>query len=108
VASESFEFHTWLAPGLGPAYEAFHRAIPAELDAAMRTAGVLEWRIYRRGNALTHRVVAHDRLRMSEMLDDDPVNQSWQRQVAPYLADGTGDVPSDRGVLVWDFTWPTR
>jgi L-rhamnose mutarotase len=108
VASESFEFQTWLAPGLGPAYEAFHRAIPADLDAAMRAAGVLEWRIYRHGTALTHRVVAQDRRRMSEALDKDPANESWQRQVAPYLADGTGVVPSDRGTLVWDFTWPTR
>ena len=108
MASEPFEFHTWLAPGLGVAYEAFHRAIPAELDAAMRRAGVIEWRIYRTGTALTHRVLAHDRQRMSETLDNDPVNQSWQRQIAPYHADGTGDVPSAQGTLVWDFTWPTR
>jgi L-rhamnose mutarotase len=109
VPSDAFEFRTALAPGLGEAYEEFHRAIPADLHSAMRAAGVLEWRIYRNGTTLTHRVVATDREEMSHVLDVDPVNESWQRQVAPYLA----AVPEpaaldDPGFLVWDFNWPTR
>jgi L-rhamnose mutarotase len=120
-SAESFEFHTFLAPGLGPAYDDFHRAIPAELDAAMRAAGVVGWQIYRNRTTLTHRVVAQDRQRMSRILDRDPVNARWQQQVAPYLAPPTGapgtvppdtgppeDVPPDPGNLVWDFSWPTR
>ncbi|MDQ1597820.1 MAG: L-rhamnose mutarotase [Microbacteriaceae bacterium] len=109
LTDEAFEFRTALAPGLGEAYEEFHRAIPAELDAAMRVAGVLEWRIYRAGTTLTHRVVATDRKRMSRVLDVDPVNESWQRQIAPYLAAVPEPAaPADPGILVWDFAWPTR
>jgi L-rhamnose mutarotase len=117
-STESFEFHTFLAPGLGPAYDDFHRAIPAELDAAMRAAGVVGWQIYRNRTTLTHRVVAQDRKHMSRILDRDPVNVRWQQQVAPYLVEAppTGaldtvppeDVPPDPGNLVWDFSWPTR
>jgi L-rhamnose mutarotase len=108
-STESFEFRTFLAPGLGPAYDDFHRAIPAELDAAMRAAGVVGWQIYRNGTTLTHRVIARDRQHMSRTLERDPVNVRWQQEVAPYLIDEppTG-APDDRGKLVWDFSWPTR
>jgi L-rhamnose mutarotase len=121
-STESFEFLTFLAPGLGPAYDDFHRAIPAELDAAMRAAGVVGWQIYRNRATLTHRVVAQDRQHMSRILDADPVNVRWQQQVAPYLAPPTvapdtgrpdTEPPNtgphkDVGNLVWDFSWPTR
>jgi L-rhamnose mutarotase len=106
---ESFEFRTFLAAGMGPAYDDFHRAIPGDLDAAMRAAGVIGWRIYRNGTTLTHRVVALDRRRMGQVLDRDPVNMRWQKQVAPYLVEApAGDVGGDPGDLVWDFSWPTR
>lgn len=128
-ASESFVFVTRLKPGLGAAYDAFHRAIPEDLDATMRAAGVLEWRIYRNREVLTHRVVAVDRRAMSATLDADPINQSWQRQVDPYLvpaipadasvpagvptsaAASAGSWPIEAaavGDLVWDISWPTR
>jgi L-rhamnose mutarotase len=107
--TESFEFRTFLAPGLGPAYDDFHRAIPAALDAAMRAAGVIGWQIYRNRTTLTHRVVARDRHRLSRILDRDPVNLRWQQQVAPYLAEvPPADAPNDLGDLVWDFSWPAR
>jgi L-rhamnose mutarotase len=106
---ESFEFRTFLAPGMGPAYDEFHRAIPADLDAVMRAAGVTGWRIYRNGTTLTHRVDAVDRQRMGEILDRDPVNQRWQQEVAPYLVEAPADddAGGDPGDLVWDFAWPT-
>jgi L-rhamnose mutarotase len=118
-ATESFEFHTFLAPGLGPAYDDFHRANPAELDAAMRAAGVVGWQIYRNRTTLTHRVVARNRQQMTRILDRDPVNVRWQQQVAPYLVEvpptGAPNVgaphagpPNGAGNLVWDFSWPTR
>ena len=111
---DTFDFHTHLRPGLGLAYEQFHRAIPSEVAAALKAAGVVEWRIYRNKATLTHEVVAADRGRMSEILDADPVNERWQRQVAPYLAaepapDLPGaELPADRGTLIWDFYWATR
>ena len=106
---DSFEFSTRLRPGLGHAYEQFHRAVPSEVAGALKAAGVIEWRIYRNKTTLTHEVVATDRDRMSELLDADPVNERWQRQVAPYLAtEAAPEPPEDRGTLIWDFSWPTR
>lgn len=110
MASESFEFHTWLGPHFGPAYEEFHRAIPVELHTAMRAAGVLGWQIYRNDSLLTHRVIAEDRRRLDTELDSHPVNQRWQREVAPFLSaqQNSPVFPDDRGTLIWDFSWPTR
>lgn len=107
---DSFEFSTRLRPGLGQAYEQFHRAIPSEVDGALRAAGVVEWRIYRNRTTLTHEVVAEDQQRMNELLDADPVNERWQRQVAPYLSQEPAPAPpaGDRGPLIWDLSWPTR
>ncbi|HEY2557207.1 MAG TPA: L-rhamnose mutarotase [Diaminobutyricibacter sp.] len=107
---DSFAFSTRLRPGLGHAYEQFHRAIPSEVAETLKAAGVIEWRIYRNKTTLTHEVVATDRKRMDAFLDSDPVNERWQRQVAPYLS--TEPAPeltaADRGTLIWDFSWPTR
>lgn len=119
-----FEFCTRLAPGRERDYEFFHRAIPADLDRAMRAAGVLGWRIYRDGSTLTHVVEACDRARMRAALDSDPVNRAWQEQVAPFLAAAqdppasaapasaapaaVAPGPAQRGVLIWDLSWPTR
>lgn len=106
---DSFEFSTRLRPGLGHAYEQFHRAIPSDVAAALTAAGVVEWRIYRNKTTLTHRVVATDRGRMNRQLDADPVNERWQRQVAPYLTtEPATEQLDDPGTLIWDFSWPTR
>lgn len=108
VSAESFEFRTRLAPGMGNAYELFHRAIPAELHAVMRDCGVVAWQIFLRGDVVTHRVVA-DRRALTEKLDPHPVNRAWQRQVAPYLLPGEHpDAPDHPGALIWEFSWPTR
>lgn len=107
--SEIFEFRTHLAAGRERDYERFHRAIPADLDRAMRDAGVVGWRIYRHGGTLTHVVEACDRARMEALLDADPTNREWQRQVAPFLAEAPGqEASTGRGALIWDLSWPTR
>jgi L-rhamnose mutarotase len=112
---DSFEFRTRLAPGRADDYVRFHRAIPADLDRAMRAAGVIGWRIHRSGLVLTHVVEARGRERTLALLEADPVNQAWQRQVAPYLDPAPEGTPEQaassadaRGELIWDMTWPTR
>jgi L-rhamnose mutarotase len=108
--SDIFEFCTYVAPGREEDYERFHRAIPADLDRAMRAAGVLGWRIYRNATRLTHVVEARDRAAMQAQLDGDPVNLRWQQQVAPFLGPGDGAAPgaTGPGTLIWDMSWPTR
>jgi L-rhamnose mutarotase len=111
--TETFEFRTCLAAGRELDYERFHRAIPADLDRAMRDAGVVGWRIYRDRTNLTHVVEACDRERMQATLEADPVNRAWQKQVAPFLAPssrsaGLASPATARGTLIWDMSWPTR
>ena len=110
---EEFEFSTWLRPGAERAYESLHRAIPADLDAAMRAAGVRDWRIHRFGTRLVHRVVAEDRDLMTRRLDGDPRNRQWQEEVSVHLREGgepdaTEPDDGDEGTLVWELSWATR
>jgi len=108
--TETFTFSTLLRAGREPDYERFHRAIPVELDAAMRAAGVLGWQIRRQGTTLTHEVTARSRAQMNLILQHDQVNRAWQREVAPFLDTGRpASAPdADPGALIWDFSWPTR
>jgi L-rhamnose mutarotase len=108
--TETFTFTTVLRAGREHDYERFHRAVPADLDAAMRAAGVLGWQIRRHGTTLTHKVTARSRTQMNLILQRDEVNRAWQREVAPFLDTGRPAPPpeTDPGTLVWDFSWPTR
>ncbi|PJJ62002.1 L-rhamnose mutarotase [Compostimonas suwonensis] len=113
---DEFEFTTRLAAGRERAYEECHRAVPRDLDASMRDAGVLAWAIFRNGTVLTHRVVARDAEAMRAALDADPVNRRWQEEVAPFLDDGARPAPEpherhephEPGALIWDLSWPVR
>jgi len=111
-STQTFAFTTHLAEGRERDYEQFHRSIPADLDRAMRDAGVVGWRIHRDGTTLTHFVEALDRARMEAQLSVDPVNLAWQEQVAPFLAPAESGVatasPAEAGAFIWDFSWPTR
>jgi L-rhamnose mutarotase len=108
--TETFTFTTLLRAGRERDYECFHRAIPAELDAAMRGAGVLAWQIRRHGTTLTHEVTARSRAQMNLVLQHDQVNRAWQREVEPFLSTRPPASPpdADPGALIWDFSWPTR
>jgi L-rhamnose mutarotase len=110
--AETFVFTSRLRNGAERGYEEFHRAIPARLDAAMREAGIVAWRIFRNGRTLTHDVTAINRASALSALDEDPINQQWQLDVAPFVDDSPGadgdPVPHDIGQLIWDFAWPTR
>lgn len=80
--------HTRLKPGAEAAYERIHAVIPEDLDAALREAGVLSWRIWRDGPDLFHLVRVEDPVRMRRHLRDHPANAVWQRRMAELL-----DVP---------------
>src|SRR5262245_35450272 len=98
--------HTRLAPGMEEQYEAVHAVIPAELDAALREAGVHSWRIWRDDRDLFHVVEVDDYQRMRHLLRDHPANVPWQARMAQLLEvpdDYSGD---DTGLrLVWQRVW---
>ncbi|GAA5188037.1 L-rhamnose mutarotase [Rugosimonospora acidiphila] len=95
--------HTRLAPGKEAEYEAVHAVIPPDLDAALREAGVHDWRIWRDGLDLFHVVEVEDYRRMRHFLRDHQANAPWQARMAELLEvedDYSGD---DSGInLVWE------
>ncbi|HEV8557466.1 MAG TPA: L-rhamnose mutarotase [Actinophytocola sp.] len=82
--------HTKLKPGREADYERIHAVIPTDLDAALRTAGVHRWEIWRDGLDLFHLVEVEDYQAMRRALADHPANVPWQTRMAELL-----DVPDD-------------
>jgi L-rhamnose mutarotase len=99
---ETVALHTRLKPGREADYEAVHAVIPAELDAALREAGVHSWRIWRSGRDLFHLVEVDDYAHMRSFLEEHPANVPWQARMAELLEvqdDYSGAEPSVN--LVW-------
>ena len=82
---ETVALHTRLKAGKEADYDRIHAVIPAELDVALRDAGVRSWRIWRSGRDLFHVVEVEDYARMREQLRDHPANIPWQAQMAELL-----------------------
>jgi L-rhamnose mutarotase len=101
--TERIALHTRLRPGREQEYEDVHAVIPRELDAALREAGVTNWRIWRDGQDLFHVVECEDYRAMRDHLREHPANVPWQARMAELLevADDYGG--TDRGLrLVWE------
>ena len=95
--------HTRLKPGKESEYEEVHATIPAELDAALRAAGVHAWRIWRDGRDLFHVVEVEDYKRMRDALRDHPANLPWQARMAELLEVEDDYSGTDSGIkLVWE------
>ncbi len=77
--------HTRVRPDRIEEYEAAHRAVPAELTAAIRAAGVSEWTIWRSGTELFHLLDCEDYARLLAELEQLPVNLAWQARMADLL-----------------------
>lgn len=96
--------HTRLRPDRVADYERLHATVPADLAAALRSAGVRDWRIWRDGTDLFHLVDVVDYRTMRDYLRDHPANVTWQGQVGP-LHDVPDDYSgADDGIrLLWSF-----
>ncbi|MDT8913692.1 L-rhamnose mutarotase [Amycolatopsis sp. PS_44_ISF1] len=67
------------------AYETAHREVPAELAAAIRSAGVTSWTIWRSGEHLFHLLECEDYARLLAELEHLPVNIAWQTRMEKLL-----------------------
>lgn len=95
--------HTELKPGKEAEYERVHAVIPAELDAALRAAGVHSWRIWRDGQDLFHVVEVEDYRAMRSALRDHPANVVWQATMSELLAVEDDYSGADTGLKqVWE------
>ncbi|MET4002058.1 L-rhamnose mutarotase [Arthrobacter sp. UYCu511] len=101
--SQKIALHTRLKPGKEAEYDAVHARISDELDAALRTAGVTAWNIWRSGRELFHVVEVADYQAMRKELARNPINTAWQALMSELLEvedDYSGD---DMGLAqVWE------
>jgi L-rhamnose mutarotase len=99
---ETVALHTVLKPGKETDYDRIHATIPPELDAALRAAGVHQWRIWRDGRDLFHVVECDDYQGMRAALRDHPANVPWQAQMDELLEVADDYSGRDSGLgLVW-------
>ncbi|MCH7230901.1 L-rhamnose mutarotase [Glycomyces sp. L485] len=100
---EQVALHTRLKVGREADYDRIHATIPAELDTALREAGVKRWRIWRHGRDLFHLVDVEDYQAMRHALRDHPANVPWQERMAELLEVPDDYSGADRGLpLVWE------
>jgi L-rhamnose mutarotase len=66
-------------------YEQAHAAVPPELSAAIRAAGVTSWTIWRSGTDLFHVIDCADYPATLASLATNPVNITWQARMAELL-----------------------
>jgi L-rhamnose mutarotase len=85
-------------------YEQAHAAVPAELTAAIRAAGVAEWTIWRTGTDLFHLIECADYAEMLASLDLSPVNHAWQAQMAELL-ETVHDYSADGAAAALPVVW---
>ena len=101
--TQKIALHTRLKPGKEAEYDRVHARISDELDAALRSAGVTSWNIWRSGRELFHVVEVADYQGMRKELATNPVNIEWQAVMAELLEvedDYSGD---DMGLAkVWE------
>lgn len=100
---ERIALHTRLKPGKEAEYERVHAVIPADLDAALREAGVHSWQIWRDGVDLFHVVEVENYQAMRNALRDHPANIPWQARMAELLAVEDDYSGEDSGLTqVWE------
>jgi L-rhamnose mutarotase len=85
-------------------YEQAHAAVPPELTAAIRAAGVRSWTIWRSECDLFHLIDCDDYPAMLASLNCDPVNIDWQRRMAELL-EAPHDYSADGSSAVLPVVW---
>ena len=99
---QTIALHTKLKPGKEADYDREHAVIPADLDEALREAGVHSWRIWRDGRDLFHLVEVEDYQAMRAALRDHPANIPWQAKMAELLEVEDDYSGNDSGIKhVW-------
>ncbi len=96
---ETLAIHTRLKQDRIAEYERVHAVIPAGLDAALRLAGVMQYKIWRSGQDLFHWVQVEDVAAMRVSLANAPADRHWQELINSLLEPVVG---GDELPLVWE------
>jgi len=74
-----------LRPGAAEAYEKAHREVWPEMLALLKRAGISEYSIFRRGELLVLSMRVEDFNATWDIIEGDPVNTRWQKEMAQYF-----------------------
>ncbi|ANW17061.1 L-rhamnose mutarotase [Streptomyces clavuligerus] len=96
--------HTRVRADRVDAYEAAHRAVPEELTAAIRAAGVTSWTIWRSGTDLFHVLDCADYAGLLAALERLPANIAWQTRMDALL-DVAHDYSADGAAAALPVVW---
>jgi L-rhamnose mutarotase len=96
--------HTRVRADRIPEYEAAHRAVPAGLTEAIRSAGATSWTIWRSGTDLFHVLECEDYEALLAYLSAQPVNAAWQASMAELL-EVVHDYSAGGGAAVLPVVW---
>jgi len=101
-------YRTRLVPGAEEAYTRIHRRIPEAVAAALREAGVIQWRIWRDGSTLFHVIeTTRGRDEMGRRMSSlGPIDPEWDALIAT-LVDGSAEASTVLS-LVWGMDTTTQ
>ncbi|MER5537732.1 L-rhamnose mutarotase [Streptomyces mirabilis] len=77
--------HTMVRADRSDEYQGARQEVPEELIAAIRTAGVSEWTIWRSGTDLFHLLEVEDYPAMIAAWENLPANIAWRAPMAELL-----------------------
>ena len=93
-------FQLRLRPGTVEEYEKAHQRVWPELLAKIKEAGISHYSIFRRGLDLFLVMTVADFDRAWEMLDHDPTNQRWQKEMGHFFEPISGLAPGERFAMM--------
>lgn len=94
--------HTRLQAGKEAEYERVHATIPADLEAALRDAGVRQYSIWRDGQDLFHLIEVDDLEEMNRRLQGRPAQIAWQERIDALLDNPVPAAERPALRLVWE------
>lgn len=74
-----------LKKGAAEAYDKAHREVWPEMLVLLKRAGISEYSIFRRGELLVLSMRVQDFDATWDMIDRDPVNGRWQKEMSQYF-----------------------
>jgi L-rhamnose mutarotase len=74
-----------LKPGAAEGYDKAHREVWPEMLALLKRAGISEYSIFRRGELLVLSMRLEDFDATWDIIEADPVNARWQKEMAQYF-----------------------
>src|SRR3954451_16278890 len=95
-----YAFHLRIKAAAIEEYEREHRRVWPELLAKLKEVGISDYSIFRRGQELTLVLRVDDFESAWAKLDADPVNQRWQKFMAPLFEPVSGIAPGERFAML--------